>query len=298
MEIKKNKLRFFINIFVFISLLINIKFLLKKKNIYIFHLLKNIDIFSLGISIKKYSKILHFLSTKFYLNERKNHLNNKRNISILNVDFLSDMKANNLNYLKHILKDDFIIDFNNTSPDYLFYDVFGCEHLNQIYNNSIKIAFYSENMIPDFNQADYALSQSHISYLDRYYKYPSVSWRLNQYTINTINKKRRYVKNRTKFCVAMISNNFSSDNFRLHFIEQLNKYKKVDMAGKSLNNIGKIIENKIEFLSSYKFSIAMENSEGDGYVSEKIIDSFISGTIPIYYGDYRKSNIAKNVFLN
>ena len=30
----------------------------------------------------------------------------------------------------------------------------------------------------------------------------------------------------------------------------------------------------------------MENSEGDGYLSEKIFDSLISGTIPIYYGDY------------
>ena len=30
----------------------------------------------------------------------------------------------------------------------------------------------------------------------------------------------------------------------------------------------------------------MENSEGDGYISEKIIDSFLAGTIPIYYGDY------------
>ena len=69
-------------------------------------------------------------------------------------------------------------------------------------------------------------------------------------------------------------------------INQLNKYKKVDMAGNANNNIGKVIENKIEFLSSYKFSIAMENSEGDGYSSEKIIDSFLSGTIPIYYGDY------------
>ena len=58
------------------------------------------------------------------------------------------------------------------------------------------------------------------------------------------------------------------------------------MAGNANNNIGKVIENKIEFLSSYKFSIAMENSEGDGYSSEKIIDSFLSGTIPIYYGDY------------
>ena len=30
----------------------------------------------------------------------------------------------------------------------------------------------------------------------------------------------------------------------------------------------------------------MENTEGEGYLSEKIIDSYLSGTIPIYYGDY------------
>ena len=30
----------------------------------------------------------------------------------------------------------------------------------------------------------------------------------------------------------------------------------------------------------------MENSEGQGYISEKIFDSFITGTIPIYYGGY------------
>jgi hypothetical protein len=76
------------------------------------------------------------------------------------------------------------------------------------------------------------------------------------------------------------------DKFRTIFINELNKYKKVDMGGKFLNNVGGPVKDKIKFLSSYKFSIAMENSEGDGYLSEKIIDSFISGTIPIYYGDY------------
>lgn len=30
----------------------------------------------------------------------------------------------------------------------------------------------------------------------------------------------------------------------------------------------------------------MENSDGDRYLSEKIIDSIISWIIPIYYGDY------------
>ena len=58
------------------------------------------------------------------------------------------------------------------------------------------------------------------------------------------------------------------------------------MAGRYKNNVGGPIKDKIEFFKDYKFSIAMENTNGDGYVSEKIIDSFISGTIPIYYGSY------------
>ena len=58
------------------------------------------------------------------------------------------------------------------------------------------------------------------------------------------------------------------------------------MGGNCKNNIYKKVSNKIKFLSKYKFSIAMENSKGDGYISEKIIDSFKAGTIPIYYGDY------------
>ena len=58
------------------------------------------------------------------------------------------------------------------------------------------------------------------------------------------------------------------------------------MGGIFNNNIGGPVKNKIRFLSSYKFSIAMENTEGQGYISEKILDSFIAGTIPIYYGGY------------
>ena len=52
------------------------------------------------------------------------------------------------------------------------------------------------------------------------------------------------------------------------------------MGGRCYNNmLGRIID-KIEFFEEYKFSIAMENSEGGGYISEKIVDSFRAGTIP------------------
>ena len=187
--------------------------------------------------------------------------------------------------IKFQLRDKFRVKFDKNKPDYLIYDVFGKKHMNKEYNNSIKIAIFSENKIPDFNEADYVISQAHINYLDRYFRHPSFLW----YNIKAIKKLREKALNgsmRTKFCAALISNNISSDGFRLKFINELNKYKKVDMGGKILNNVGGPIQNKIEFLSLYKFSIAMENSEGDGYLSEKIIDSLIAGTIPIYYGDY------------
>ena len=72
----------------------------------------------------------------------------------------------------------------------------------------------------------------------------------------------------------------------LQNVKELNNYKNIDMGGKVLNNVGGLVKDKIKFLSSYKFSIAMENSEGQRYISEKILDSFMAGTIPIYYGGY------------
>ena len=84
----------------------------------------------------------------------------------------------------------------------------------------------------------------------------------------------------------MISNINSTDGFRNKFINELSKYKTIDMGRIYKSNDGRIVRNKISFLSSYKFSIAMENSEGQGYISEKIFDLFIAGTILIYYGGY------------
>ena len=44
------------------------------------------------------------------------------------------------------------------------------------------------------------------------------------------------------------------------------------------------IKNKITALKDYRFSLIIENCQKDYYFSEKLIDSFITGTIPIYWG--------------
>ena len=166
-------------------------------------------------------------------------------------------------------------------PDYLIYNIFGTKHLDSKYNKCIKIAYITENIMPDLYKVDYAFGFSHLIYLDRFFKYP-----LSLFYNNLFNIRKKILKNpiRKKFCIAVISNN--RGHFRNKFITELSKYKRVDMGGKYNNNIGKKVKNKIKYLLKYKFSIAMENSEADGYTSEKIYESFISGTIPIYFGNY------------
>jgi hypothetical protein len=60
-----------------------------------------------------------------------------------------------------------------------------------------------------------------------------------------------------------------------------NKFQdKFDSFGRGHNEIS----FKIEALKDYMFSITIENSKFDYYFSEKIIDCFMTGTIPIYWG--------------
>jgi len=244
---------------------------------------KNPDNF-LNFSMKTFKQISNYLNKKFNYKKIRNKRKKKKKITLYSVNQIDESLVKlSLQAIKSRIKDKFRIKFDKYKPDYIIYDVFGKQHLNKEYENSIKIAIFTENKIPDFNEADYAISQAHINYLDRYIKFPAFLW----YNIKGIKKMRQKVLNnplRKKFCAAVISNNITS--LREKFINELNKYKKVDMGGKFLNNVGGPVKDKIEFLSSYKFSIAMENSEGDGYASEKIIDSLLSGTIPIYYGDY------------
>jgi hypothetical protein len=271
-----------------IIIIINIYFKFLKKNLSF----KNVDKVTFSFVKKSFKSISNLLISKYLVNN--NILNKKENIhkkkiSLFFVDFRSSKYVKKqYKILIELLKTKYELEIKSDNPDYLIFDVHGCNHLNETYQKSIKIAFFTENQIPDFNIIDYAVGHSHIMFLDRYFKRPyffGLFRDFNKRKLKLIRKKVLKSPKRKKFCAAVISNNYWTDYFRLKFIEELNKYKLVDMGGRCKNNVGKI-KNKIKFLSSYKFSIAMENTEGNGYLSEKIIQSFISGTIPIYYGDY------------
>ena len=51
--------------------------------------------------------------------------------------------------------------------------------------------------------------------------------------------------------------------------------------------------------SKYNFVVAMENTKSPGYITEKIYNAFLSGAIPIYYGDKIASDIFNtDAFIN
>ena len=63
--------------------------------------------------------------------------------------------------------------------------------------------------------------------------------------------------------------------------EIVDKFKdKIDIFGRGYNPI----ENKLEALKDYMFSIVIENEKSDYFFSEKLNDCFATGTIPIYWG--------------
>ena len=285
----QNSFILYINLYY---LFISKKNLLKNNKLIMFNVtseFKTSDILTISYASKTYKELSSYLNNK-YINRiaslikkcDNSNIIQRKIISLYSVD-LFDPKYHK-KWLKKILRNKYFIKFDSNNPDYLIYNIFGNEHLNYKYNKSIKIAIFTENKIPDFNEADYAIGQSHINYLDRYFKFPIFLWHIKD--LKKVREKVLKNKIRKKFCAAVISNSLYSDGFRMFFINELNKYKLIDMGGQYKNNIGKPVKDKIKFLSNYKFSISMENSEGDGYLSEKIIDSFYSGTIPIFYGDY------------
>lgn len=88
------------------------------------------------------------------------------------------------------------------------------------------------------------------------------------------------IENKTKIISMVTSNKTMTEQqkFRVNFAN--NNRNKIDLYGNGFNPI----KNKEMGISEYMFSICIENDTFDTYFTEKILDCFASGTIPIYKG--------------
>ncbi len=98
----------------------------------------------------------------------------------------------------------------------------------------------------------------------------------------------------SKGVCAIISSPIADGRYRTKFIDELRAAGiQVDMWGHYQNNMGQIVEGSyfeepiLRLQSSYKIVLALENTELDTYITEKVLNPLRAGTIPVYYGSSR-----------
>ena len=213
----------------------------------------------------------------------KTYPKEKRKIYVKYMDFWPAFRLERFD-VHRILKERYEVIFSDY-PDYVVFSEFGGQNYdieNKI--NCVKLFLSIENRDPNFANTDYAIGIHYIDKEDRYFRKPTETHQLSAIqTVYNVTQVKNIDVSKKKFCAWVVSN--GGGRVRNLFFDKLSEYKVVDSGGHFRNNVGGSVGNKIEFLSHYKFSICMENSKTQGYISEKLVDCFEAGTIPIYYGD-------------
>lgn len=191
--------------------------------------------------------------------------------------------------------------------DYIICDVLGEKHYEYCGYPQIRIFESGENITPDFNLVDYAISRYPIRFGDRNFYYPGCTMS-GRYWHALAHKDRNYSAEFVKekeFLANMVAGHDSEYNYRSIFFEKLNAYKFVASAGILLNNmpdgmrVNWLDDSKTDFQRRSKFTICFESTAHEGFLTEKITDAFYADTIPIYFGSSTVTEIFnKDAFIN
>ena len=213
----------------------------------------------------------------------KTYPKEKRKIYVKYMDFWPAFRLERFD-VHRILKERYEVIFSDY-PAYVIFSEFGGQNYdieNRI--NCVKLFLSIENRDPNFANTDYAIGIHYIDKGDRYFRKPTETHQLTAIqTVYNVTQVKNIDVSKKKFCAWVVSN--GGGRVRNLFFDKLSQYKVVDSGGHFRNNVGGSVGDKIKFLTNYKFSICMENSKTQGYISEKLVDCFEAGTIPIYYGD-------------
>jgi hypothetical protein len=98
-----------------------------------------------------------------------------------------------------------------------------------------------------------------------------------------IKEKDHKIYDKSKLLSIVASNKSQTNGHKLRHIaisELKEKKFDLDVFGRGYNSI----DYKLTSLKDYAFSLIIENSRSDYYFTEKLIDSFVTGTVPIYWG--------------
>ncbi|WP_259458031.1 glycosyltransferase family 10 domain-containing protein [Helicobacter pylori] len=198
--------------------------------------------------------------------------------------------------------------------DIVFGNPLGAARKILSYQNTKRVFYTGENEVPNFNLFDYAIGFDELDFNIRYLRMPlyydklhhkaesvndtTAPYKIKDNSLYALKKPSHcFEKNHPNLCAVVndesdplkrgfasfVASNPNAPK-RNAFYDALNSIEPVSGGGAVKNTLGYKVKNKSEFLSQYKFNLCFENSQGYGYVTEKIIDAYFSHTIPIYWG--------------
>ena len=103
-------------------------------------------------------------------------------------------------------------------------------------------------------------------------------WDGNVPTISELIDGREFTKQKRFFASSFIGKSYS---MRLHALEGLAKIGKVDVFGESVR---RKVQSPAKIADRYRFVMCFENDIYPGYITEKPIEAYLTGAIPLYYG--------------
>lgn len=143
--------------------------------------------------------------------------------------------------------------------------------------------------------------------LDLSFPEPATYFDLNTHLVDLLSEPFvEFEQKETSAPVVWVVSNCNAHNGREKFMKHLMNLINVDSYGNCLknkfNHPPEHMKGNIELFSKYKFVIAIENSNCEDYVTEKLVHAVASGSIPIVAGRDNKPNylrfMPKNSYIN
>ena len=225
----------------------------------------------------------------------------RKKLRIAYIDFWPEWSTEN--FITPVLQKYFDVIENKYNPEVVFFSIFGRDHLKY---NCKKILYVAENVrynyIPE-KQETIQIALDCADYTITYDPENNTNFRLplwqaflmnNPHQIFMLQNRINNFENFDRFCSFVISNKFNP--FRNAFFLNMKDNFKVFSYGREFNNDISLIQfskdrywrdAKIEFFQNlkHKYAITFENSMYPYYTTEKLMDAFLDGSLPLYWGD-------------
>ena len=195
-----------------------------------------------------------------------------------------------------------IIGLRNRSAltEYISRSDFGCR---TVYRNPSRkrIWFTAENRRPNVSIFNATISFDPEDKETSNFFFPYFYFSIDWYGLDPHNplkiKAEELVRHRDQKPRNLSACSFSSnvEPLRQRIIEQVRRHIDVVEYGSA---VGNRVTSKFDTAKEFSFQICNENSFAPGYVTEKLIESWIMGNVPIWAGDYRGIPINPESFID